>query len=104
MMRPVGRGTLLGMLRPKLGLPYERGAEDVFGTVLWAVMVGRLKLPAGGRGTVRDMAEPEGITPPDRGVTPIEGPDALPCVGRGMVWFIAICGALWSLVVGLLAA
>jgi hypothetical protein len=93
MIRPVGRGTLLGMLRPKLGLPYERGAEDLLGTVLRAVIAGRLKLPAGGRGTDRDMGEVEGVTPPDLVVAPVEGRDnglAPPCGGRGMLWFVAI--------------
>ena len=127
MIRPVGRGTLLGMLRPKLEFPYERGAEDVLGTVLRVVMVGwvmvgrlkvgwlklgRLKLPVGGRGTDRDPGEVEGVTPTDLVssdlvVAPIEGPDndlTPPCGGRGMLWFIAICGALRFTVVGPLTA
>jgi hypothetical protein len=111
-MRPVGRGTLLGMLRPKLEFPYERGADDVLGTVLRAVVVGRLKLPVGGRGTDRGVGEVEGVTrpdlvSPDLVVAPIEGPDnALtpPCGGRGMLWFIAIWGALRLAMVGLLTA
>jgi len=85
MIRPEGRGTLLGMLLPELGLPYERGAEDVLGTVLRAVIAGRLKLPCGGRGTDRDMGEVGGVTPPDLAV-PIEGPGndlTPPCGGRG---------------------
>jgi hypothetical protein len=46
MIRPLGRATLLDMLldvllpRPKYGLEYEREAEDVFGMVLRAVIVG----------------------------------------------------------------
>ena len=74
------------MLRPALELPYERGTADVFGTVLWAIIVGRLKLPSGGRGTDRDIGEVEGVTPPDRALAPVEGSDGgftLPCGGRG---------------------
>jgi len=36
-------------------LPYERGTEDIFGTVLRALIVGRPTLPSGGRGTLRFM-------------------------------------------------
>lgn len=41
------------MLRPALELPYERGVLDIFGAVLRALIVGRLILPSGGRGTLR---------------------------------------------------
>ena len=44
------------MLRPGLELPYECGAVDVFGTVFRALIVGRLALPSGGRGTDREPA------------------------------------------------
>lgn len=54
-MRPDGRGTLLGVLRPKYGLEDDREGEDIFGTVLRALIVGRLTLPSGGRGTLRFM-------------------------------------------------
>jgi hypothetical protein len=53
---------------------------------LRAVIVGRLKLPAGGRGTDRDIGEVEGVTPPDLAVAPVEGCDndlTPPCGGRG---------------------
>jgi len=55
----VGRGTLLGVLRPKYGVEYERGVADVFGIVLRAVIVDRPTLLSGGRGTERDMGEAE---------------------------------------------
>jgi hypothetical protein len=82
------------MLRPKLEFPYERGAEDALGTVLWAVIAGRLKLLCGGRGTDRGVAEVGVVSPPDLAVVlpePSES-DRMPlCGGRGMLWFIAIC-------------
>ena len=62
-MCPVGRGTLLDVLRPKYGLEYECDAEETFGTVLRAVIVG--ELPAGGRGTDRDIGEAEAVAVPD---------------------------------------
>jgi len=43
------------MPRPMFELPYERGDEDIFGAVLRALIVGRLTLPSGGRGTLRFM-------------------------------------------------
>lgn len=76
---------MLDMLRPALELPYERGAVDILGTVLWAVIVGRLKLPSGGRGTDRD-GDAEDVTAPDLALAPAEGPenDLTPlCGGRG---------------------
>jgi hypothetical protein len=90
-IRPVGCGTLLGMLRPKLGLPYERG--EFSGAMLWAVIEGRVKLPSGGRGTDRDSGEAEGILPPDLaiGLLGCDGDRTPPCGGRGMPWFRAIC-------------
>jgi hypothetical protein len=102
-IRPVGRGTLLGALRPKLGFGYDR-AEDMLGTVLRAVIAGRVKLPCGGRGTDRDMGDIEGIA---LGFPEIEGCEndlTLPCDGRGMLWLIAICGALRFAIVGPLMA
>jgi hypothetical protein len=80
MIRPVGRGTLLDVLRPKYGLEYEREAEDALGMVLRAVIVGWLK-PAGGRGTDRDMDEFAG-GPPYLAVLPVESDPPL-CGGRG---------------------
>jgi hypothetical protein len=87
------------MLRPRFELPYERGPDDIFGTVLWALNVGWLTLPAGGRGTDRD----EDITPPDLALAPAEGLEngLTPlCGGRGTLWFMAICGALWFAIAG----
>ena len=59
--------------------------------MLCAVMVDRLKLPAGGRGTDRDQGEvmfppglPIGLPGCDSDLTP-------PCGGRGMLRFMAIC-------------
>jgi hypothetical protein len=84
-MRPVGRGTLLdmllGVLRPKYGLEYEREAEDLFGIVLRAVIVDCPKLPVGGRGTDRDIGE-DADWPPDLAVLPAESDPPL-CGGRG---------------------
>jgi hypothetical protein len=87
----VGRGTLLGVPRPKYGVEYERGDADVFGTVLCALVAGRLTLPIGGRGTDRDAGEGEEVTPPNLAA---EGSDIdlTPFCGRGMFWFIAVCG------------
>jgi hypothetical protein len=101
--RPDGRGAL-GMLRPRFELPYERGADDILGTVLRAVIVGWLTLPAGGRGTDRD-GDVEDITPPDLAPALAEGPenDLTPlCGGRGTLLFMAICGGLWFAAMGLL--
>src|ERR1700732_2723676 len=79
-------------------LPYERVAVDILGTVLRLLIVGRLKLPAGGRGTDRDPGELEGCI--DLAPAAAEGPEgpenglAPLCGGRGTLWFRAICGAL----------
>lgn len=86
MIRPVGRGTLLGVPRPKFGVEEERGAAEVLGTVLCAVIVGWLKLPLGGRGTDRDMGEAEVVAPPDLAVPLAAAPDnglSPFCGGRG---------------------
>jgi hypothetical protein len=77
----VGRGTLLGVLRPKYGVEYERGVADVFGIVLRAVIVDRPTLLSGGRGTERDMGEAEGEPPPDLAVPLFEGSDLAPLCG-----------------------
>jgi len=56
----------------------------MLGVRLWAVIVGRLKLPCGGRGT--DRGEVEGMLPADLAPGPLEGPasDLAPlCGGRG---------------------
>jgi hypothetical protein len=71
----VGRGTLLGVLRPKYGVEYERGVADVFGIVLRAVIVDRPTLLSGGRGTERDMGEAESEPPPDLALPLFEGSD-----------------------------
>jgi hypothetical protein len=91
MTRPDGRGTLpLGVLRPKYGLEYERD-DDMFGTVLWAVVVARLTLPSDGRGTERDIGDFDGVAAPDL-VLEGSASDRTPfCGGRGTLWFIAIC-------------
>src|ERR1700680_2859435 len=84
--------------RGAFALPYERGAVDILGTVLRLLIVGRLKLPAGGRGTDLAPGEFEGVTPPDLAPAAAEGPEnglAPLCGGRGTLWFRAICGALW---------
>ena len=93
----------MDMLRPMLWLPYERCPADMLGKVLRADIVGRLTLPCGGRGTDRDMVEPEGDMLPDLA---LDGSDLmLPTGGRGMLWFIAVSedsewvdpeGALWD--------
>lgn len=57
MIRPDGRGTLFGVLRPKYGVEYERDDEDIFGMVLCAVIVGCPEPLVGGRGTDRDIGE-----------------------------------------------
>jgi len=61
---------------------------------LCAVIVCRLKLPSGGRGTDRDRGDAEDILPPDRAIGLLDG-SAIdlkpPCGGRGMLRFIAIC-------------
>ena len=78
-------------------LPYERGAVDILGAVLRLLIVGRLKVPVGGRGTDLDPGEFEGVTPPDLAPAAAEGPEnvlAPLCGGRGTLWFKAICGAL----------
>jgi hypothetical protein len=66
---PDGRGTLLGVLRPKYGVDEERD-EDMFGIVLCAVMVERFMLPSGGRGTDR---EAERVVPSDLAPALVEG-------------------------------
>jgi hypothetical protein len=77
--------------------------------VLRALVVGRLKLPAGGRGTDRDPGEfipfvladefiPPGLALEEggaKGLTP-------PCGGLGTLRFMAICGALRFAIAGLL--
>jgi hypothetical protein len=70
----------LDVLRPKDGFEYEREVVDALGSVLRAVMVG--KLPAGGRGTDRGVGEAEAVAPPDL----MLGDDELTplCGGRGM--------------------
>jgi hypothetical protein len=81
MIPPDGRGTLLGVLRPKYGVEYEREAEDIFGMVLCAVIVGWPELPVGGRGTDRDKGElADGL--PNLALLPDESDPAL-CGGRG---------------------
>src|ERR1700685_2505662 len=84
-MRPVGRGTLLdmllGVLRPKYWLDDEREAEDIFGIVLCAVIVGCREPLVGGRGTDRDIGE-DADGPPDLAVLPLESDPPL-CGGRG---------------------
>lgn len=89
MMRPVGRGTLLGMFRAGLVLPNEREVDDVFGIELCAVMTGRLKLPCGGCGTVRDIGEDMAEAPP---VMCDGSDDTRPrlCGGRGTLWLDAM--------------
>ena len=93
------------MPRP-YGLALER---DVLGNVFRALIVGRLKLPAGGRGTDRDIGE---FAPP--GLALEEGPGLVleegpangftpPCGGRGTLRFMAICGALRFAIAGVLA-
>jgi hypothetical protein len=78
--------------------------------VLRALVVGRLKLPAGGRGTDRDVGEfipfvladefiPPGLALEEggaNGLTP-------PCGGLGTLRFMAICGALRFAIVELVA-
>jgi hypothetical protein len=61
--------------------------------VLWLVIVGRVKLPSGGRGTDRDTGDAEGTPLPDRaiGLLGCENDLPPPCGGRGMSRFIAIC-------------
>src|SRR5271167_4153017 len=82
MIRPVGRGTLLDALRPKYGVEYERDVEDVLGSVLRAVMVG--ELPAGGRGTDRDIGEAEAVAAPDLALAEGDDNEFTPlCGGRG---------------------
>ena len=81
MIRPDGRGTLLDVLRPKYGVEYEREAEDVFGIVLCAVIVGWPMLLVGGRGTDRAMGE-DVPRVPDLVALPAERDPPL-CGGRG---------------------
>jgi len=81
--------------RGAFALPYERGVADILGAVLRLLIVGRLELPAGGRGTDRAPGELEGGI--DLAPVAAEGPEnglALLCGGRGTLWFRAICGAL----------
>src|SRR5579872_3764882 len=75
----------------------------MLGTVLRLLIVGRLTLPAGGRGTDRTPGEFEGALPTDLAPTPVEGEnDRAPlCGGRGTLRFIAICGELRFAVAGL---
>jgi hypothetical protein len=64
--------------RPKYGLEYEREAEDVFGIVLCAVIVGWPELLVGGRGTDRGIGDAaDGFAD-----LPAESDPAL-CGGRG---------------------
>lgn len=59
--------------------------------MLCALVAGRLTLPIGGRGTDRDAGEGEEVTPPNLAA---EGSDIdlTAFWGRGMFWFIAVCG------------
>jgi len=88
-----------------LELPYERGAVDILGGMLRALIVGRLMLPAGGRGTDRAEGAPKGVVPPDLAAGPVDGAEndlPLPCGGRGTLRFMAVCGALRFVIAGLL--
>jgi hypothetical protein len=58
----------------------------MLGVMLCAVIVGRLKLPSGGRGTDRDNGEADGMLPPDRAVGLLNSPAkdlTPPWAGRG---------------------
>jgi hypothetical protein len=85
MLCPLGRDTL-PELRPKYGLEFEREGDD--GIVLCAVSTG---LPAGGRGTDRDIGDPRDDEPrgdepkddsPGRAPIPLERERSL-CGGLG---------------------
>jgi hypothetical protein len=79
----------------------------MFGTVLWAVVVGRLKLPSAGRGTERDIGEVDGVAAPDLALEGSDSDRTPFCGGRGTLWFMAICagcdGAFRLDIAGLLA-
>jgi hypothetical protein len=70
--------------RGAFALPCERGVADILGAVLRLLIVGRLKVPTGGRGTDRDPGElddgidlaPVAAEGPENGLAPL-------CGGRG---------------------